>query len=334
MPMPLNLPRTLARAAGITTASLAGAALAVAGLNRLISQTAPAPEAPMGLTPERYAWAGGDCVYSVGGKGQAVVLLHGIYAGASSFEFRHIFPLLLRNFRVFAPDLPGCGQSAHPPRVYDPETYIDFILDFVQQVVGGADAPVHVIASSLTGAYVIKAAERRPDLFERLILIEPTGIDHLAVAPSAWQRFLGKLFRAPLVGTALYHGLVSRPGLRYYLKRQVYHDPTDVTDDVVDAYYAVGHVPNARYAASSFVGGSLNCDIADEFEMLTQPVLLCWGRHATFTPLEDAESFMERNVNTELAIFDHSASLPQEEEADDFVTQVRNWLRAGIGSRY
>ena len=114
----------------------------------------------------------------------------------------------------------------------------------------------------------------------------------------------------------------------------VYHDPTNVTDDMIDAYYAVAHVSHARYAAASFIGGSLNCDIADDFEIITQPVLLCWGRHAIFSPLEDAEAFMERNANTELAIFDHSAALPQDEEAEDFVTQVRNWLRAGIGSRY
>ena len=332
--MPTTLTRALTRAAGITTASVAGAALALAGLNKLISQTAPQPQAPLGMEPNRYAWSGGDCVYSVGGKGQAVVLLHGIYAGASSFEFRRLFPLLMRDFRVFAPDLPGCGLSAHPQRVYEPEVYIDFILDFVQQVVGGADAPVHVIASSLTGAYVIKAAAQRPDLFERIILIEPAGIEHLAVEPAPFERFVGKLFRAPLIGTALYHGLVSRPGLRYYLKRQVYHDRAQVTDDVVDAYYAVAHIPNARYAASSFVGGSLNCDIADDFEVIAHPILLCWGRHATFSPLEDAEAFMERNANTELAIFDHSAALPQDEEAEDFMTQVRNWLRASIGSRY
>ena len=46
------------------------------------------------------------------------MLLHGIYAGASSFEFRRIFDALATHFRVFAPDLPGFGLSARPARLY------------------------------------------------------------------------------------------------------------------------------------------------------------------------------------------------------------------------
>jgi pimeloyl-ACP methyl ester carboxylesterase len=330
--MPSSFTRVAAKATGITVASAVGAALALAGLNKLISQTAPTPQAPLSVEPQKYVWSGEDCSYSVKGQGQAVVLLHGIYAGASSFEFRRAFPLLARQFRVFAPDLPGCGLSARPAAVYHPDRYISFIRDFVREVAGGADQPVHLIASSLSSAFAITAVASRPDLFDRLVLIEPTGIDQLSLPPHAGQRFLGKVLRSPLVGMSLYHALVSRAGLRYFLAQQVYHDKSEVTDDLIDAYYAVAHQPNARYAASSFIGGSLNLDIADEFEMIERPTLLCWGRKAAQSPIECAEAFLERNDWAELAIFDHSGSLPHDEEADDFVLQVTQWLRASISS--
>jgi pimeloyl-ACP methyl ester carboxylesterase len=332
--MPSSISREAARVAGAAATSIAGAALTLAGINTLVNRTAPTPQFPVGLAPQSYGWSEGECSYSVSGKGPAVVLLHGIYAGASSYEFHRLFPLLANHFRVFAPDLPGCGFSARPARTYRPDLYVQFIHDFVQQVMGGVDHPVHVIASSLSCAFAIRAAAVRPDLFDRLALIEPAGVDQLAQPAQPAQRFWGKLLRTPLVGMSLYNLLVSRPGLRYYLKQQAYRDKSDVTDDIVDEYYAIAHQPGARYVAASFIGGMLNLNIADDFETLPQPILLCWGRDAVQTPIDLAEAFLERNSRAELAIFDHSCGLPHEEEAADFALQVRNWLGAGISSRF
>lgn len=332
--MPSSFTRGAARAAGAAAISTVGAALALAALNKLVSQTAPVPQQPLGVEPQMYAWSDGEASYSVRGKGPALVLLHGVYAGASSFEFRRVFPLLAKQFRVFAPDLPGCGLSDRPARDYHPHLYVEFIRDFVQQVAGGADQPVHLVASSLSSAFAIRAVAKRPDLFDRLILIEPTGIDQLALPPKAGQRFLGKLLRSPLIGMALYNALVSRAGLRHFLAQQVYRDKSEVTDDLIDAYYAIAHQPNARYAAASFIGGMLNLNIADDFETLSRPTLLCWGRNAEQSPIECAEAFLESNDQAELAIFDRSNALPHDEEADDFVEQVTHWLRTGISSRH
>jgi pimeloyl-ACP methyl ester carboxylesterase len=324
--MASSLMRTVARATGVAMLGATGAALALAGLNQLVARTAPEPQPPLDVPPQRFGWHDGDCMYSVSGTGRAVVLLHGIYAGASSYEFRRIFPLLAKHLRVFAPDMPGCGLSARPARVYHPDLYVEFILDFVQQVAGGTDHPVQIVASSLSAAFAIKAAAARPDLFERLVLIEPVGIQQLANTADATQHFAGKLLRTPLIGMSLYHALVSRAGLRYFLRQQIYADPSRVSDDMIDAYYAVAHQPNARYAASSFVGGELNLDIADDFEALTQPTLLCWGRDAAQSPMDLAEAFLERNAQAELAIFDHCAALPHDEDPADFTQQVLAWL--------
>ncbi len=331
--MASSLVRNVARAAGAAALGTAGAALALAGLNQLVARTAPEPQPPLGVPPQRFGWHDGECVYSVSGAGRAVVLLHGIYAGASAYEFRRVFPLLAKHLRVFAPDLPGCGLSARPARVYHPDLYVEFILDFVQRVAGGTDHPVQIVASSLSAAFAIKAAAARPDLFERLVLIEPVGIQQLAHTPDATQRFAGKLLRAPLVGMSLYHLLVSRAGLRYFLKQRVYADPSRVSDDVVDAYYAVAHQPNARYATSSFVGGDLNLDVEDDFEELTLPTLLCWGRDAGQSPMDLAEAFLERNALAELAIFDHCAALPHDEDPADFTQQVLAWLGVRASSQ-
>ena len=51
-------------------------------------------------------------------RGRLVLLVHGIYAGASSYEFRKIAPLLAKRHRVIAFDLLGCGLSEMPDLQY------------------------------------------------------------------------------------------------------------------------------------------------------------------------------------------------------------------------
>ena len=68
----------------------------------------------LGGRRRRYRWKGWDLSYSVAGEGEPLLLVHGIYAGASSFEFRKNFEELSRSFRVYALDLLGCGTSERP----------------------------------------------------------------------------------------------------------------------------------------------------------------------------------------------------------------------------
>lgn len=327
--------RESARAAGFATVGMAGVALALAALNRLVQSRVPVPQPPLAVEPQAFAWSEGEIAYSVAGHGPAVILLHGIYAGASSYEFRKIFQPLSQKFRVFAPDLPGFGLSTRTSdgaANYSPDLFITFIRDFVQQVAGGADHPVHVIASSLTCAYVIEAALTRPDIFDRLVLIEPAGIDTLSQPPTVSQRILGAMLRLPVLGDTLYNALVSRAGLRYFLMHQVYRKRDAISDDLIDAYYVTSHQPPARFAIASFIGGELNLDIADTYEALPQPVLICWGKDSEVAPVEFSESFIERNTNAELLIFDRSGALPHDEEATSFVSQVSQWLGQHISS--
>lgn len=50
----------------------------------------------------------------ISGTGPDLLLLHG--TGAATHSWRHLLPLLAAEFRVIAPDLPGHGFTASPPR--------------------------------------------------------------------------------------------------------------------------------------------------------------------------------------------------------------------------
>lgn len=316
----------------IAALALAGGAGALAVANRLASAAAGDPYSVLEGERRRYAWTHGEVFYSVKGRGEPLMLVHGIYAGASSFEYRRVFDRLAQHFRVYAFDFLGFGLSDRPGIVYTPDLYVTLIEDFARQVVGGMDHPVHVVASTLGAAFTIRAAARRPDLFDRLALIEPTGIEDLAANPHTLPRVVARtILRTPLLGQGIYNAISSRTGIRFYL-RQVYGDPNAVSDDLIDYYYTQAHQPGARFAPASFIAGTLDTPITDEYESLRQPVLLLWGRNARFTPLEHARAFRQGNAGSDLRVFD-CGSLPQDERPDELAREVSAWLAVSAGRR-
>lgn len=58
--------------------------------------------------------------YVTAGKGDPVVLLHGI--PQTSYEWRYVIPHLAPHYAIIAPDLRGLGDSSRPPGGYDKKT--------------------------------------------------------------------------------------------------------------------------------------------------------------------------------------------------------------------
>ncbi|WIG61667.1 MAG: hypothetical protein OJF49_004415 [Ktedonobacterales bacterium] len=310
----------------IATLSVAAGAGALALANKLADLGVGQPSDTLDGERGRYAWTIGDISYTVKGQGEPLVLVHGVYAGASSYEYRRVFDTLAQNYRVYAFDLLGFGLSDRPPVVYTPILYEELIQDFVRQVVGGADNPVAVIASSLGAAFTIRAAAERPGLFSRFVFVNPSGMDGPAATGAPVLRALAlRVLRSPLLGQGIYNAVVSRPSLRYFLKSQTYTDPALVSDDMLDHYYTTAHQPGARFAPASFISGTLNTPVAAVYPLLKRPILLCWGKDARFTPLENASAYRQANARTELRVFD-CGGLPQDELPTEFTREVTGWL--------
>lgn len=311
----------------IAALATAGSISAVALANRLAEATAGEPFSVLEGEHGRYSWTRGGINYTVRGRGEPLVLIHGVYAGASSFEYRRVFTQLAEHHRVYAFDLLGFGLSDRPRIVYTPELYVALIQDFVRNVVGGMDHPVQVIASTLGAAFTIRAAAERPDLFDRLALIQPTGIQDLASDPEEPSHvFWRTILRSPLLGQTMYNAIASRSAIRYFL-RTIYANHEQISDDMIDYYYMQAHQHNARYAPASFIAGSLDTPVDEEYMRLTMPILLLWGKNARFTPLEHARAFRQLNHRTDLRVFD-CGGLPQDELPGEFVRVAESWLRS------
>jgi pimeloyl-ACP methyl ester carboxylesterase len=307
-----------------------GALTGLAVVNRWLAVRGGPLQSPLGGDHNRYVWAEGDIFYTVKGRGQPLVLVHGIYPGASSFEWRHNFDPLAEHFRVYAFDLLGFGLSARPAISYTATAYAQLITDFVREVAGGADHAVHIVATSLSATHVVQAAALRQHLFGSLVLIEPAGLGVADVEPGSSQHLLRDILDTPLLGQTICNLAVSRLALREFLRTQVYAPSYRLSEDVVDYYYQSSHQFGGRHALASFLSGSLHVDIEELFSKLDLPILLIWGRQATLNPVDQARIFLQLNKHAQLEVFEQSRLLPQDEEASAFNDLVRHWIRTHV----
>ncbi len=111
--------------------------------------------------------AGLQTWHEVRGEGDPVVLLHGAFAGASSW-YGQAPALVNAGYRVYLPERRG---HAHTPDVDGPLTYsvmADDTIAYLEQVVS---RPAHLVGWSDGAVVGLLVAQRRPDLATRLVLI-------------------------------------------------------------------------------------------------------------------------------------------------------------------
>ena len=314
----------------LTRTLLAGAGLtgAMAATNRAL-QNAPLPTNALGGTRRPWNWRGHEVFATEAGEGSLVILVHGIYAGASSYEYRNLFGQLARSHRVVAFDFLGCGLSEKPRLAYSAEPFVEMIVDAVQAM-GASSAAV--VASSLGAAFAIRAAARVQGRIERLAVICPSGLSGtLDGGPGGPKSALPALIRTPILGETMFNALASKPSLRWFLQHRVYADAASVTTEVVDHYYAVTHQPGARYVPAAFVGGALDCDVARDLPFLGMPVLVLWGERApAFAPRSQADEFVRLTTDARLVTFAHSGLLPHEEEPGAVAQALEAFLQTRV----
>lgn len=301
---------------------VAAIGLAAAG-NRALAGRAGSLAPALSGRQHTYRWRGMDVAYTEAGDPDApdVVLVHGVNAAASSKEFAEIFEDLAEEYHVIAPDLPGFGCSDRPPLLYSGQLYTAFVADFAHDTAEDATC----IAASLSAAYAVEAAQQ--GVFSRLMLICPT-----ATTMPTQRSGLRSLLRAPVVGTALYNLMTSKPAIEYFNADHGYYDTDDLTEDTLDYEWETAHQSGARYAPASFISGFLDrpIDLGTALSDLEVPTTLVWGREAELTPLGRGRTLAE-TADARLVVIDRARLLPHAEHPGEFVDIVRGELRGAEG---
>lgn len=109
--------------------------------------------------------------YLTSGQGEPVVLLHGLADNAEAWG--RILPALASQYRVFAPDLLGCGVSDKPAIDYSLSAQATYLQHFMDAV--GVERAI-IVGHSLGGALALHLYMRYPERVARLALIASGGM--------------------------------------------------------------------------------------------------------------------------------------------------------------
>ncbi len=214
-----------------------------------------------------------------------LIFLHGFGGGASAYEWSKVYPAFATTHRIFAPDLIGWGQSDHPVRDYQIADYLKTLTEFIEKIAisGGEQSftPVKVVASLLTAAFTIRVAIERPELFQSLFLVCPSGFADFG--QDAGRRLPLQVIGTPLLDKLIYTlGATNEVAVRSFLERFLFAKPERLSEEIVEAYLASAQQPNAEYAALAFLRGDLYFDLALYIQQLTVPTFILWGEEAQF----------------------------------------------------
>jgi len=206
-----------------------------------------------------------------GGPHGPILLLHGL--GSCAIDY---LPLLLRllplHRRVYAVDLPGHGQSVHPPEDLGTRALEDALFAALD---GLSDEPLLVFGCSLGGLVALRLAAARPDRVRALMLASPAG------APMS-QREIGALLNGFKLrdhddALALVDRFAARPGaarhvLAWGVRRRFRAEP----------------IPRllSRISPSDLLS-------PEELAAVRAPVTLFWGLEDRVLPPDHMRFFVE-----------------------------------------
>jgi pimeloyl-ACP methyl ester carboxylesterase len=244
----------------------------------------------------------GHLVYHESGKGDPLVFIHGVYAGASSFEWSRVYPHFADRFQVLAPDLLGFGESSRPNRPFSPSEHTEILAEFLRAKAGQTRSVI--VASGLGAAFATLLAERHPELIQRLVLLMPGGRaqNHGLRSFFGYSRWLAAL---PLARqTYYYRFLATKARIRLWLATACFADPEKIDDEIVDVIWTYSRQFGANRAALYSIRGRLNVDLERHLAEVTQPVTLVWGEEAKFPPIHVGHRLREVARQCNLVVLD------------------------------
>lgn len=135
----------------------------------------------------------GEIVYHTAdctNPGTPLLFLHGVFPGASSFEWSKIYPRFATTWRVLVPDMIGFGESQRPSPALTAEEQVRSLSEFLDatSIKEYSREPVVIIASGLSANIALLFASRHPERTSRVILWMPDVALGNANPSRGWHR--------------------------------------------------------------------------------------------------------------------------------------------------
>ena len=260
----------------------------------------------------------GRVAFLKAGSGPTLMLLHGL--GTSSETWVPTIRALVDRFTVYAPDLPGHGQSSGAPLRGSVEPLVKALDDFCAELEIETAA---VVGHSLGGLVAVRFALTHPDRVSHLVLVDAGGIGE----EMSW---LLRLAAIPLLGKLVFGP--SRLWLKHYNDR-LFVPPGNVDTNLLRSIHrsralhvTAGFMRRAVGLSADMLGPVESAYLLPRLGEIAAPVLVLWGEQDRLFPVEQLESLRQTCPLVEIHTFPDVGHWPYAEVPDGFNATLIDFL--------
>lgn len=177
---------------------------------------------------------------------------------------------------LMAVDYPGCGKST-PPHSQSDIQIETLATQFIQVIEDNGFAPCHVVGHSAGGLIAAVMVAKRPDLFKKVVLLDPVGAQGVAFNDVMLPTFEAMKADKALTGTIIGSTIYNNNPENDFFKNVI----------VEDAFVAVKNVGSWILQALDGV------NFTSLVSQIKNPVLVLHGEHDTLLPMQDSKELVK-----------------------------------------
>ncbi|WP_168790122.1 alpha/beta fold hydrolase [Paraburkholderia aromaticivorans] len=242
----------------------------------------------------------------VAGNGAPLLYLH----PSAGLVWDPFLSYLAQRYTVYAPEFPGTS-AGDPYAIHAIHNLADVVLVYEELVRSlGLHDPV-VVGQSFGGMLAAELAATFPDLFSRVILLDPIGLWREDLPIIDWisapaERLPGLLFKDPASRAA--QSMLALP-----------EDANIAASAIAARVWAFG-------CTGKFAWPIPERGLRTRLHRLNASVLLVWGRDDAIVPVRYTEEWQKEVADITVAIIDDCGHIPQVEKLSETITAVDEFL--------
>lgn len=257
--------------------------------------------------------------YEAYGRGRPVLLLHGWLN--SWALWRNTIELLGKEFRLYALDFLGFGDSGSRSEEYSVNNFVLMVNEFMDRL---AIKKAPLVGHSMGGTVALSSAINTPEKVVKVIVVG-SPIQGSSLSPllrlAAYRGWVGLSQKTPALYNLFQRMLI--PALRVYSYLLAKDGKTVGTMLTADA---------SKLASGPFfesIGTLRQTDLRPRLSELQMPVLGIYGKRDVLVNPNQAKILKQYMPASQIAWFEQSGHFPMIDESARFHETVRNFLYNG-----
>lgn len=303
---------------------------------RYAAKKAAATPIPDSISPAIFAsrvsqTTHGEMIYHIAGAGDPLVFLHGVYFGASSYEWSKVYPYFTTNWQVIAPDLIGFGESQRPSAALDADQHVCALRECFFEASRGR--PAVVVASGIGAAVALLVASKHPESITRLILYQPNNL--MELSSRRRPQGMGLIGRIPLLRGFIYRNYLARePFLKGWLSQFGLSNSSHLTDEMLSVIATCAQQYGANHAILGLFRGKLSFPLLQRLPGIPHPVTILWPKESSLFPFEYAERMVRLLPRGNLRSVPYRGVLAPLEDPEGFWKLIEETLVGELPTAY